>query len=130
MRFMPAIAKILPSVQPIERRNMNVWEDDAVRAAVAATGRRRLFVAGLLTEACVSFTHPQRRRSATGNADAERSVHRHDATILAVYRLSASTILVFADHADQPTRQTIVSNHWPPMQGLSQEPWSLVMSKH
>src|SRR6266481_466242 len=54
--FMPAIAKILPSVQPIERRNMNVWEDEAARAAVAATGRRRLLVAGMLTEACVSFT--------------------------------------------------------------------------
>ena len=36
--FMPAIAKILPSVQPIERRNMNVWEDEAARAVVAATG--------------------------------------------------------------------------------------------
>jgi nicotinamidase-related amidase len=54
--FMPAIAKMLPSVQSIERRNMNVWEDDATRAAVVATGRRRLLVAGMLTEACVSFT--------------------------------------------------------------------------
>ena len=54
--FMPAIAKMLPSVQPIERRNMNVWEDEAARAAVVATGRRRLLVAGMLAEACVSFT--------------------------------------------------------------------------
>jgi nicotinamidase-related amidase len=53
--FMPAIAKALPSVQPIERRNMNVWEDETARAAVVGTGRRRLLVAGLLTEACVSF---------------------------------------------------------------------------
>jgi nicotinamidase-related amidase len=53
--FMPAIAKVLPSVQSIERRNMNVWEDDAARTAVVATGKRRLLVAGLLTEACVSF---------------------------------------------------------------------------
>jgi len=54
--FMPAIARMLPSVQPIERRNMNIWEDEAARAAVVATGRRRLLVAGTLTEACVSFT--------------------------------------------------------------------------
>jgi nicotinamidase-related amidase len=54
--FMPAIAKMLPSVQPIERRNMNVWEDDAARAAVVAAGKQRLLVAGMLTEACVSFT--------------------------------------------------------------------------
>ena len=53
--LMPAIARVLPAVQPIERRNMNVWEDDNARAAVNATGRRRLLVSGLLTEACVSF---------------------------------------------------------------------------
>ena len=54
--FMPAIAKMLPSIEPIERRNMNVWEDEAARASVVAIGRRRLLVAGMLTEACVSFT--------------------------------------------------------------------------
>ena len=40
----------MPSVRPIERRNMNSWEDDKVRAAIAATNRKRLIVAGLLTE--------------------------------------------------------------------------------
>ena len=35
---------------------MNAWEDDAVRAAVQGSGRRRILLAGLLTEACVSFT--------------------------------------------------------------------------
>jgi len=45
----------LPAVKPIERRSMNVWEDDAARGAVIATSRKRLIVAGLLTEACVSF---------------------------------------------------------------------------
>ena len=39
----------------LERRNMNSWEDDAVRNVIEATGRRHLLVAGLLTEACVSF---------------------------------------------------------------------------
>ena len=53
--LMPAIARALPGVQPIERRNMNVWEDDAARKAIEATGRRRWLVSGLLTEACVSF---------------------------------------------------------------------------
>jgi nicotinamidase-related amidase len=45
----------LPNVKSIERRNMNVWEDEAARSAVAATGRKRLLVSGMLTEACVSF---------------------------------------------------------------------------
>ncbi len=53
--LMPGIAAVLPGTKSIERRNMNVWEDDAVRGAILATGRRRLLVSGLLTEACVSF---------------------------------------------------------------------------
>jgi nicotinamidase-related amidase len=52
---MPAVAQVLPGVQPIERRNMNLWEDETARRAVSDTGRRRLLVSGLLTEACVSF---------------------------------------------------------------------------
>ena len=53
--LMPAIAGVLPSVQPIERHNMNLWEDESARRAVEATGRKRLLVSGLLTEACVTF---------------------------------------------------------------------------
>jgi len=54
----PVISEVLaavPEVKTIERRNMNLWEDDAVRAAVQATDRRTLLFSGLLTEACVSF---------------------------------------------------------------------------
>jgi nicotinamidase-related amidase len=54
--LMPAISVVLPGVVPIDRRSMNVWEDDTAREAILATGRRRLIVSGLLTEACVSFT--------------------------------------------------------------------------
>lgn len=53
--LMPAVSAALPGIVPIERRNMNVWEDDNARGAILATGRRRLIVSGLLTEACVSF---------------------------------------------------------------------------
>jgi nicotinamidase-related amidase len=53
--LLPALQKALPSVKPIERRNMNLWEDDVAREAVLGTNRKRLIVAGLLTEACVSF---------------------------------------------------------------------------
>jgi nicotinamidase-related amidase len=52
---MPAVQKVIPDVTAIDRRNMNAWEDDIVRAAIVATGRKRLLIAGLLTEACVSF---------------------------------------------------------------------------
>ena len=53
--MMPAVQAAVPDVVPIERRSMNFWEDDRVRAAIVATGRKRLLISGLLTEACVSF---------------------------------------------------------------------------
>jgi nicotinamidase-related amidase len=53
--LLPALQEALPSVKAIERRSMNVWEDDAARNAVVATNRKRLILAGFLTEACVSF---------------------------------------------------------------------------
>jgi nicotinamidase-related amidase len=53
--LMPPIQAALPDIHSLERRNMNLWEDDAVREAVVKTQRRRLLVSGLLTEACVSF---------------------------------------------------------------------------
>jgi len=54
--LMPAIQAALPGVVSLERRNMNVWEDEAARNAILKTGRRRLIVSGLLTEACVTFS--------------------------------------------------------------------------
>ena len=53
--LMPALQAVLPGVVPIERRSMNLWEDEAARAAVEGTGRRRLLVSGLLTEGCITF---------------------------------------------------------------------------
>jgi len=53
--LMPAVKAALPGVEPIDRRSMNVWEDDKAREAVLATSRSRLIVSGLLTEACVTF---------------------------------------------------------------------------
>src|SRR5690348_623341 len=35
--LMPALRKVLPDVAPIERRNMNLWEDEAARSAVLNT---------------------------------------------------------------------------------------------
>ena len=53
--LLPPLQAALPGIQSIERKNMNAWEDDNAREAVTATGKKRLLVAGLLTEACVSF---------------------------------------------------------------------------
>lgn len=53
--MMPALHRAIPDVVPIDRRSMNAWEDEAARNAIIATGRRRLLISGMLTEACVSF---------------------------------------------------------------------------
>jgi hypothetical protein len=42
--LLPALQDALPSVKAIERKNMNVWEDDTARHAVVAAGRKRLIV--------------------------------------------------------------------------------------
>jgi nicotinamidase-related amidase len=52
---LPPIKAVLPAAQAIERHNMNLWEDEAVLAAIKSTGRPKLLISGLLTEACVSF---------------------------------------------------------------------------
>src|SRR5271154_4870038 len=54
--WFPEVRAALGSIPSIERTSINAFEDDKVRAAIEATGRRRLLVAGLLTEACVAFT--------------------------------------------------------------------------
>jgi len=43
-------------VAPIDRHNTNAWADEAFVAAVEATDRRKLVVAGLWTEVCVAQT--------------------------------------------------------------------------
>ncbi|MGO4407791.1 hydrolase [Bosea sp. RAF48] len=53
--MMPALQRAIPDVSAIDRRNMNAWEDDAARNAIVATGRKRLLISGMLTEACVNF---------------------------------------------------------------------------
>ncbi|MDX6608602.1 MAG: hypothetical protein QOF85_527 [Solirubrobacterales bacterium] len=52
---LPSIVSDLDGVEPIDRTSMNAFEDDAFRAAVEATGRKRLIIAGLHTEICQTF---------------------------------------------------------------------------
>ncbi len=50
------LAELHPGVEPIDRRNTNAWSDPAFVAAVEATGRRKLVMAGLWTEVCLAQT--------------------------------------------------------------------------
>src|ERR1700722_4621010 len=51
----PAVLGEREGLEPIDRTSMNAFEDDAFREAVRATGRKRLIIAGLHTEICLSF---------------------------------------------------------------------------
>jgi nicotinamidase-related amidase len=53
--LLPDLHALIPDQPILERRNMNIWEDEAVKAAVLATGRKKLIFSGMLTEACISF---------------------------------------------------------------------------
>jgi len=51
----PELREALPGVPEIDRTSMNSWEDPDFRAAVEATKRKKLILAGLWTEVCVAF---------------------------------------------------------------------------
>jgi len=49
------ILDVLPGVPEIDRTGVNAWEDVDFRAAVEATGRRKIVIAALWTEVCLAF---------------------------------------------------------------------------
>ena len=56
---LPSIQSELDGIEPIDRTSMNAFEDEAFRAAVGATGRKRLIIGGLHTEICLTFATVQ-----------------------------------------------------------------------
>ncbi|MEO1679599.1 MAG: hydrolase [Pseudomonadota bacterium] len=53
--FMPEVTDLFPDHDVIDRTSINSWIDGNFRAAVEATGRKKIVLAGLWTEACVMF---------------------------------------------------------------------------
>jgi nicotinamidase-related amidase len=53
--LLPEIQAVFPDQAPIDRTNMNAWEDHDFRAAVTTFGRKKIIIAGLWTEVCVCF---------------------------------------------------------------------------
>jgi nicotinamidase-related amidase len=51
----PAIMQELPGVTEIDRTGVNAWEDPDFRSAIEATGRKKVVMAGLWTEVCLTF---------------------------------------------------------------------------
>jgi nicotinamidase-related amidase len=48
------IGEIFPEITPIDRTSTHAWSHPEVRAAVDATGRKKLIMAGLATEVCLA----------------------------------------------------------------------------
>jgi len=48
------ISDVCPDITPIDRPSSHAWSHPDVRAAVDATGRRKLVMAGLVTEVCLA----------------------------------------------------------------------------
>ncbi|WP_416051976.1 hydrolase [Cupriavidus basilensis] len=48
----PELLDVFPGQQTLERTSMNSWDDQKVRDALAANGRKKIIVAGLWTEVC------------------------------------------------------------------------------
>ncbi len=51
----PELLAVFPGQEPVERTSMNSWEDKGFVAAVEKTGRKKLVMAALWTEVCLTF---------------------------------------------------------------------------
>jgi nicotinamidase-related amidase len=51
----PPLRDVLPGIPVLDRTTINAWEDVEFRQAVRAAGRRKLIMAALWTEACLTF---------------------------------------------------------------------------
>lgn len=51
----PELMDVFPGQQPVERSSMNSWDDEKFRAAIEATGKKNIVIAGLWTEVCVAW---------------------------------------------------------------------------
>lgn len=85
--LVPQITDVFPDVPVIDRSWINAWQDGAFRAAVEATGRKRLVIAGLWTEVCAALPAISAKEAGYDvfvvvDASAGSSVAAHDAAIL------------------------------------------------
>ena len=53
--LLPEIAEHFPGVEPIYRTKINSWMDDDIRAAIQATGRRKVITAGITADFCAGL---------------------------------------------------------------------------
>ena len=82
---LPELKAALPDTVEIDRTTMNAWEDVEFRRAVEATGRKKLIMTALWTEACLTFPTLDALRTEPARAESERTAPR---------RMAAPTVLL------------------------------------
>jgi nicotinamidase-related amidase len=85
--ILPSLAAAVPGVEPIDRSNMNAWEDPAFLDAVKATGRKRLVMCGLVTSICLAYAAVDALADGyevafVENAVADTTKEQHDIAVL------------------------------------------------
>jgi nicotinamidase-related amidase len=53
--MIPQLRELFPKIEPIDRTAINSWEDVEFVRAVKATGRKKLIMTAIWTEACLTF---------------------------------------------------------------------------
>ena len=53
--MIPEVTSVFSDHEPIDRTSINAWLDGSFKIAVERTGRKKIVLAGLWTEACVLF---------------------------------------------------------------------------
>ena len=92
--FWPQVLDIFPDQEPVERSSMNSWEDAKFVEAVAATGRKKLIMAALWTEVCLTFPALEALRAgyevyAVEDASGGTSVAAHNAAMRRIEQAGA-----------------------------------------
>jgi nicotinamidase-related amidase len=93
------LRKLLDKVPTYDRTTINAWEDVEFRKAVEATGRKKLIIAALWTEACLAFPTLDAMREGyevyvVADAVGGTSVTAHDMALRRVEQAGAKMISV------------------------------------
>lgn len=89
------VQQVYPDVAPIDRTSINAWEDANFKKAVEGTKRKKLILAGLWTEACVTYPALSAKQDGfdvyvVTDASAGASKEAHD---MAVMRMTQAGII-------------------------------------
>jgi nicotinamidase-related amidase len=93
------LREVLGNVPTYDRTSINAWEDVEFRKAVEATGRKKLIMAALWTEACLTFPALDAMREgyevyAVADAVGGTSVTAHEMALRRIEQAGASMISV------------------------------------